>query len=561
MAWGAMDRSTLKLAAMVALGFAIGGGVVGGLFVFWHQSALTDARNGPAPAADGASAPARTSEVSGVPQPLAYAPPRVAPGEPVQAPPSQPSVHPQAQLGSVPAEPAAAAVPAPPPNDRATAQEEPPIGAGAGNGAPSGASAPAGAARPTLLSPAAPLPPEPPQMGEARQDIPTAAKGAPAVAPAQPSPGAEMRCRAWNEVQDRDGDFRSNQAALSAPELCIDYKVIKIDGLDWRLQIVTNTRNPGTALWFVPHDNEDAAFTTAVRGVAAYGGVMVAVETGGSRYNGAQDPNRNFHPGGSYPACPQQRVRSSKFAEEILSYLPKDALGRRADRIIALHTNARGFDGDQAGGSGGISIRHPLLGSRPYRSDNPTSASSPDDTMVFLASTRALEKDPKLARLKEYLNSRGVNIMFESVQGSRNDCSLSNYAALTGMDDYVNVEVVQGDSKTQFKIVGIIMDAWGVPRLAEASPVPDGPKSSTAPGPGASGTDAAPPSAPAPAVLTGDQTPAPGPSEPAPRRAANPGEAAKTKPATKPATKPDPKLPGKPAGAAIPVPPPPPAPQ
>ena len=108
----------------------------------------------------------------------------------------------------------------------------------------------------------------------------------------------------------------------------------------------------------MPHDNENAGFEAAFAALRKYGGTIVAVDSGGVRMNRTVtegppiDPNRNFHDG--LPLYPAQ----------ILS-----AVNRGAWPIIALHTNARGYDPGESTcphpedvpGQGEISIRdvHP----------------------------------------------------------------------------------------------------------------------------------------------------------------------------------------------------------
>jgi hypothetical protein len=274
----------------------------------------------------------------------------------------------------------------------------------------------------------------------------------------EPKPGP---CLKVDEVQDGDGDFRRNEKLLSSDGLCINQKRFQEGGLSWNLQIVRNTRRPNTVLWMVPHDNENAAFDTAVRGVIDYGGTIVAVETGGERFNQGQDPNRNFDAGTGL-RCAQQRAPSPVYTREVLQWLPD------SHRIVALHSNEPGYAGDGRGGSGGISILHALPGNIPFRSARSINARSPDDTLVFVASVRGPQQDPGLKRFVNDLNASGINVMYETVSKTHNDCSLSNFAALSGLRDYINVEVVHGDSPAQQRIVSVVMKMWNVERAEPA---------------------------------------------------------------------------------------------
>lgn len=252
---------------------------------------------------------------------------------------------------------------------------------------------------------------------------------------------ATDRCLSVKEIGDSDGDFSRNRLALSSPDLCIRQDVFREGVLTWRLQIVRNRHSPGRYFWFVPHDNENAAFDTAVHGVTAFGGTMVAIETGGRRFNGRQDPNRNFS-AGTGRRCALQTGPSSAYTANVLKWRGAGA------PTIALHSNERGFNGDGRGGAGAISMLRPLPGNTPYPAPTPLPTRSPSDSMVFMASTG---RPP--AALIAAMNRAGLNVMLESVSAGRNDCSMSNYAALVGLRPYVNIEVAHGDSAGQRRML------------------------------------------------------------------------------------------------------------
>jgi hypothetical protein len=257
------------------------------------------------------------------------------------------------------------------------------------------------------------------------------------------------RCRSVAEITDRDGDFTRNGPALSSPNLCLMEETFNEGPLVWRLQIIQNKTSPQNYLWFVPHDNENVAFDTAVFGVAKHGGTVVAVETGGSRFNGPQDPNRNFD-AGTGRKCPQQIAASPRYTAAVTKWRSNNA------PVIALHSNERGYSGDGHGGAGGISILKPLPGSTPYPAPNPLRTRSPSDSIVFVASA-SRGGDPGLLSFIAAMNNAGLNVMREFVSARNNDCSFSNYATLTGIRKYVNVEVVHGDRAGQKKMLEVVL--------------------------------------------------------------------------------------------------------
>ena len=82
-----------------------------------------------------------------------------------------------------------------------------------------------------------------------------------------------------------------------------------------------------------------------------------------------------------------------------------------------------------------------------------------EDTLIVIASTKLPGKDREQARALEHFTKKaGVNVIYEYVKPSRNDCSLSNYVVLNNLGRYFNVEVENGDVKTQKHVLDIVMD-------------------------------------------------------------------------------------------------------
>lgn len=261
-------------------------------------------------------------------------------------------------------------------------------------------------------------------------------------------PATRGGCLTPGQVKDRD--FQTHAAALSDPNLCITEKKFEEGGLAWHLEVISNTRAPRRVLWVVPHDNEKAAFATALYAVRRYGGTAVAVEANGARFFGGQDPNRNFDAGTG--RCPLQRAPSPLYTSAVLSE-------HGAGPIVGLHTNSRG---------GPISFGRPPANVEAFPAAAPAGGalgSSPDDTLAFVASTRPPDANPALLAEVKALNNAGINVFYEKVSAANNDCSLSNYAALKGIDGYYNLEVVDGDTATQMRMVDILMAQKGIGRL------------------------------------------------------------------------------------------------
>ncbi|MES2095766.1 MAG: hypothetical protein V4459_03330 [Pseudomonadota bacterium] len=230
---------------------------------------------------------------------------------------------------------------------------------------------------------------------------------------------------------------------LADPALWDGLAVTRIEFRDdrtfWRVYRIINTRKPNGPLWFVPHDNENAAFQAAVDAARSYGGVAIAVEEARSltgpdsrmnpdvAFGRPVDPNRNF------------RDDASAYARTILA-----DLGSPARLIIALHTNQPGFDAREsdcappqpgASGSGEISV---LLCSDLYLPRPSVRADWPyDDTDSVAIVAFQSDRSPATGFCSRALAAADMNIMFERV--AKSDGSLSNYALYRGLP-YVNLE-------------------------------------------------------------------------------------------------------------------------
>ena len=210
-------------------------------------------------------------------------------------------------------------------------------------------------------------------------------------------------------------------------------------GFDWHLLRFVNAAKPVGPLWVVPHDDENAAFESAITALKTHGGVAVMVNSGpgSSRFQSGQgtcggrkpvvsrcDPNRNFS------------AATPLFTN---AHLDQRASGQP---IIALHTNTPGF----GPGKGEITILDAAASSK--------GKIRPRKNGYFGGAGPAVLKDhdsyaiiPFIApKMQEYdvqcrsaFVQAGVHVWHEAV--GKSDGSLSNYAVLekAGMA-YVNME-------------------------------------------------------------------------------------------------------------------------
>lgn len=268
-----------------------------------------------------------------------------------------------------------------------------------------------------------------------------------------------------------DDDFARHRDPAEWRGLTVSQLEFREERAAWRLWRIVNSRHRHGPLWFVPHDNENAGFEAALVAVRRYGGTVITVDAGvaddGVRTNRAVDygrpvdPNRNFD-----SALPG-------YARRILADLP------RGMPVIALHTNARGFDTAESScnrsdppGSGVISIRYCDDVLSPSPSKRRVWPWDDDDTVAF--ATHRTGTPRSAAFCGREMVQADFNVVFERVVTS--DRSLSNYAVLHGIR-YLNFETrergdgASGLAESRNRLTHIIDRALAMcaPRVTKAA--------------------------------------------------------------------------------------------
>jgi len=269
-----------------------------------------------------------------------------------------------------------------------------------------------------------------------------------------PSP-AKTVCRPPKKAND--ADVRRNAAFIISRGLCYKRRNIIDGSLHWHLTIIENPRYlDGTPRWVVPHDDENSAFDTGVRMVAEYGGRLVAVEAGERRYFHGQDPNRAFGSGASCRALRHPWPNYTRVMHHLLTGGPA---------FFALHSNANGHAGN--GGSGHISVQRSSRSMKGFPSSTAKGGLRDEDSMVIIAGLRP-SSDPAAKKLIARLNKYGLNVVYEYVRPSGNDCSLSNYLLLNGivgLGGYFNIEVEHCRTRTQMMMSRKLLSMLGIRRI------------------------------------------------------------------------------------------------
>ena len=257
-----------------------------------------------------------------------------------------------------------------------------------------------------------------------------------------------------------DPDVRRNLASFQADAgLCLSRAGFTEHGRSWQLTVVRNLSARRGPVWAVLHDNENAAFDSALYAVRRYGGALVAVEAGESRTFQGQDPNRNFSLSASRAAtCRDISAKPTPgFTKAITSFF--------SDRypVLTLHNNDEGYSG--AGGRGHISARRSSASMTGMMTPTPQGALSDEDNAILLADTRPFAQSAASRKATAAFHAQGVNVIYEHVRPERNDCSFSFFTRMNGLGDYYNIEAQFGAGEAQRRMVDVLMAYLGIAPL------------------------------------------------------------------------------------------------
>ena len=254
--------------------------------------------------------------------------------------------------------------------------------------------------------------------------------------------------------------------------LCV-YKVSFTEGhYNWKMLLIHNTQSSKGPFWFLPHDDENSAFDSAVYAVKNYGGGFLSVVANDKRHFNGQDPNRNFGENKqTTKVCSQQKYPAPLFSKRVFSII--NTYKDKNIPYLALHSNSDGWAGN--GGKGSISILKSSSSVQSYPSENVLTGNSKsiydEDSLIYIAGT---ESSPPRQKLKNLMNL-DIHTKYEVVNKANNDCSMSNYVVLNKGGDYYNIETEHGDSHSQkilikklmhiLKIKPITSDSNGIANL------------------------------------------------------------------------------------------------
>ena len=240
-------------------------------------------------------------------------------------------------------------------------------------------------------------------------------------------------------------DIRRNYNNLRG--LCVNLVSFREGIFKWKMLLIFNPNAPKGAFWFLPHDNENSAFDSAVYATKKYGGGFLAVQTGGSRYYKGQDPNRNFS-NSNMRVCKGQLASSPIYTSTVFEII--DSFKAPSMPYLALHNNTNG---------GGISALKSTSKVKSYLAYPKEVVKkgvglADEDSIVYIA---GVAQNPSAYKLNRLLKL-GLNVRYEIVNSSNNDCSMSNYVVLEkGSTNYYNIEAQHGKTKIQKQMINLLL--------------------------------------------------------------------------------------------------------
>ena len=239
-----------------------------------------------------------------------------------------------------------------------------------------------------------------------------------------------------------------NRNVNKLKDKCIYLIKFKEHNFIWKMLLVLNPKKEHGLFWFLPHDNENSAFDSALYAIDKYGGGFLSIVNNNRRYNAGQDPNRNFS-NANYRVCKEQKASSIKYTNIIFSII--DYYKYPNYPYLALHNNTN---------RGGISILKESIKTKSYLAypKSQINSSNPftdEDNLVY---TAGISKNPPSSINK--LLKQGLNVKYEVVNIDNNDCSMSNYVVLEkGTNNYFNIEAEHKKSRVQKAMIDRLISA------------------------------------------------------------------------------------------------------
>ena len=241
-------------------------------------------------------------------------------------------------------------------------------------------------------------------------------------------------------------DIKQNYSALRG--LKVSLISFREGRFNWHLLLIINKKAPKGPFWFLPHDNENSAFKSAIYATKRYGGGFLAVVNNNRRYNLGQDPNRNFSLSfQKEPSCKYQLAPSPIYTKTVMQIINSYKAPNMP--YLALHNNTN---------KGGISILKDTKFTKSFLAYSKKEVLkgrglADEDSLVYIAGSLP---NPPISKVKKLLNM-GLNVKYEYVTRANNDCSMSNFIILNYGSNYYNIETEHGKVATQKEMIDRLM--------------------------------------------------------------------------------------------------------
>jgi hypothetical protein len=244
--------------------------------------------------------------------------------------------------------------------------------------------------------------------------------------------------------------------------LCVHVILFREKKYLWRMLLIYNPKKIKGPFWFLPHDDENTAFKSALYATRKYGGGFLSILSSGKRYFNGQDPNRNFGTTAQTAnTCKKQKYAAPMYSKNIFKII--DTFKMNGAPYLALHNNKNGWHGN--GGSGGISVLNSSKRVKSYKAGDVLTGHrkgiKDEDSMVYIASTKSNDKNNKVKTLIR----NNMHVKYEMVNEYNNDCSMSNYVVLNKGEHYFNIESEHGDFMAQKAMIDKLMKIINIPPL------------------------------------------------------------------------------------------------
>ena len=241
-------------------------------------------------------------------------------------------------------------------------------------------------------------------------------------------------------------DIKRNYSYLKG--LKVSLIGFKEGSITWHMLLVINPKAPKGPFWFLPHDNENSAFTSAIYAIKRYGGGFLAVVNNDNRYNMGQDPNRNFSLSPTKePSCKYQMAPSLIYTQTIMQIINRYKSPNMP--YLALHNNTN------RGSISALKSSPKVKSFLAYPKSKVLSSKglADEDSLVYIAGT---SPNPPMNKVKKLLKM-GLNVKYEYVTSANNDCSMSNFIVLNYGDNYYNIETEHGKVAIQKEMIDRLM--------------------------------------------------------------------------------------------------------